>query len=213
MRLAALSVSVFVLLVFPFPLQVEGDQRVMTVGTIVPKHATPEVFHDKPIPISIRVVNRSEKQLYLQGFSRGSSRRVHFYFYHRKAGRGWKPYFESLPCNHPTCKNLHAIGKPCGRANPQVVRLGPTGSMNSIKEFKWNGLLYQQVEALEKIRKRRYCYKGLIPKGGEIRIEMVYSEFTQEDGENQSVIGEREHAAIEFGLPPRRSVYDIVIGG
>ncbi len=200
------------MLFFPLALQGEGAPGTLWTGTIVPHPATPEVFSDTPTPVRIRVVNHGEKKVYLQGFRQGASKKVHFFFYHRQQGRGWKPFFESLPCNHPTCQNLHVIGKRCGQAAPHVVRLGPAGSANAIKEFEWSGLLYQQVEAIQKKRERRYCYRGWVPKGGEIRIEMEYSDTVQHDKNNNLTIGGRRHTAIEFSLPPTQAVYEFGLG-
>lgn len=213
MRIAVFLFALLVLPIYACPLEAVADSMAIPVGTIVPKHATPEQFTKKPNPILIRIVNRGEKKVYLQGFKTGNSKKVHFYFYHRNNGRGWKPFFESLPCNHPTCQNLHAIGKLCNKAQPYVVELGSAGQMNSLKEFRWDGLLYQQSESIEKDRKRRYCYQGLIPKDGQIRIEMEYSETFQHDQNNQKTIGTRLHAAIEFEVPPTKTVYEIAIGG
>ena len=72
--------------------------------------------------------------------------------------------------------------------------------------------MYQQVEAFEKATKRKYCYRGLVPTRGDIRIEMEYSESIQHNADKQPIIGPRHHTAIEFSLPPAKSVYEIVIG-
>ncbi len=192
--------------------------KVIPVGTIVPKHATPEVFPETPSPIFIRIINRGKHPVYLQGFRQGKSKTVHFFFYHREKGlggkgRGWKPFFESLPCNHPACRNLNALPAPCEKADPYVIRLGPSGSAESVKEFVWKGLLYQKVEATMKDRGRRLCYKGWVPDSGRIRIEVEYSDTVQRGRDGYLEIGRRDHTAIEFGLPTAKKVYFILVGG
>lgn len=186
--------------------------KIIPVGTILPKHATPEVFAETPRPISIRIINRVKYPIYLQGFRRGKSRTVHFFFYHREKGFGWKSFFESLPCNHPSCRNLNALPGPCKRAEPYVIRLGPAGSEESVKEFVWKGLLYQKVEATMENLKRRFCYKGKSPSSGRIRIEIEYSDSVQRGRNGYWEIGGRNHTSIEFGLPAARSVYVISVG-
>lgn len=186
--------------------------KTIPAGTIVPKHATPEVFAKTPTPIAIRLINRGENPVYLQGFRRGKSKTVHFFFYHRENSRGWKPFFESLPCNHPSCRNLNALPSPCEKSEPYVIRLGPAGSRESIKEFVWKGLLYQKVEATLKDLERRFCYKGRAPDSGRIRIELEYSNSVQRGREGYWEIGGRDHTAIEFDLPAKRKVYVISLG-
>ncbi|MFQ5596782.1 MAG: hypothetical protein ACE5GK_01900 [Nitrospiria bacterium] len=213
MRIAAMLFAILTMPIYPSPLQAGEHPSTIPAGTIVPKHERPEVFEEMPNPILIRVINRGNKKVYLHGFKRGASKKVHFFFYHKEPGSGWRPFFETLPCDHPTCQNLHAIRKPCGASLPYIVELASAGRLNSLKEFRWDGLLYQQVEAHEKARKRKYCYRGIIPRKGQIRIEMEYSHSFQNAPERKQRIGRRQHAAIEFSLPAGRPVYDIVIGG
>lgn len=207
------------LFVIPVPSQTAGATeqlaelfKVLPVGTILPKHATPEVFAKTPKPISIRIVNRARYPIYLQGFRRGKSKRVHFFFYHREKDFGWKQFFESLPCNHPSCRNLNALNGPCEKAEPYVIRLGPSGSAESVKTFVWKGLLYQKAEATMKNLERRFCYQGQSPSSGHIRIEIEYSDKVQRGRNGFWEIGGRDHTAIEFDLPAARKVYEIIVG-
>ncbi len=186
--------------------------KVIPVGTIVPKHATPEVFAKTSNPISIRMINRGRHPVYLQGFRRGKSKTVHFFFYHRENSRGWKPFFESLPCNHPSCRNLNTLPAPCEKSEPYVIRLGPAGSAEAVKEFVWKGLLYQKVEATMKDLERRSCYKGWAPGSGRIRIEFEYSDTVQRGRDGYWGLGGRDHTAIEFDLPAAKKVYVISLG-
>ncbi len=186
--------------------------RILPVGTILPKHATPEVFSKAPTPISIRIVNRAKYPVYLQGFRRDKSKTVHFFFYHREKGFGWKHFFESLPCNHPSCRNLNALSRPCEKSEPYVIRLGPAGSAESVKAFVWKGLLYQKVEATMENLERQFCYKGKSPSSGRIRIEIEYSDTVRRGRDGYWEIGGRDHTAIEFNLPATQKVYEISVG-
>jgi len=195
----------------------QNHLNVIPVGIILPKHATPEVFIEVPNPVTIRIINRGKHPIYVQGSRRSESKAVHFFFYHREKsqaerGRGWKPFFESLPCNHPVCRNLHVLRGPCKKSEPYVIRLGPAGSPEAVKDFVWEGLLYQKVQATMKNRERRFCYKGWVPQSGRIRIEVEYSDRVQHDRDGYWQIGGRDHTAIEFDLPAVKKIYVISVG-
>ena len=180
-------------------------------GTIVPQPFAPETFSDTPEPLTFRIINRSRKQVYLQGVHQEEAR-LQLFFYHRDGKGGWKPFFESLPCDLPTCRNLHAPRKSCSKAVPFVIPLGPAGAPDSVKEFHWAGALYQQSEATQEDRSKRYCYKGWVPKSGKMRVEVEFSESVQNRKEKKGMIGGRDHARIEFSLPAARRSYDLFIG-
>lgn len=188
------------------------QNRIVPVGTIVPQPSPPEAFSEEPTPVSIRIINQRKTPIYLQGFRQGDER-VQIYLYHREENRGWKPFFEFLPCDLPTCRGLHAPGKSCPKPIPFVIALGPAGSANSFKEVPWEGLLYERSEATQEDRKNRYCYKGRVPKRGQMRIEIEFSDTLQKESEKSGIIGGRDHAVIEFDLPPSRPNYEIVIDG
>lgn len=183
---------------------------VRPVGTIVPQPSSPENFQDTPTPVTFRIQNRSLRPIYLQGMKE-EAERLQLFFYHRDEGKGWTPFFEFLPCDLPTCRNLHAPKQSCSKQVPYIVSLGPSGSPDSVKEVQWSGLLYQRSEATQENRNRRYCYKGWVPKSGRMRIELEFSETTQEE-KGKPVIGGRDHAVVEFDLPPSRTTLDIVLG-
>ncbi|MDC4228052.1 MAG: hypothetical protein MPW15_28435 [Candidatus Manganitrophus sp.] len=151
-----------------------------------------------------------QRTVYLQGF-RQESERVQIYLYHREGNRGWKPFFEFLPCDLPTCRGLHAPKKSCPKPTPFIVTLGPAGSADSFKEVPWDGLLYERSEATQEDRKHRYCYKGKVPKAGRMRVEIEFSDTLQKESERSGMIGGRDHAVVEFDLPPARPNYEIVI--
>jgi hypothetical protein len=188
-----------------------GMSRAFPVGTIVPQPSTPETFSETPTPLIFRVVNRGEKSVFLQGVRQGEEK-IQLYFYHREAGTGWKPFFDTLPCDLPTCRNLHVPKQSCGQGVPFAVSLGPTGTSGSVKELKWDGLLYQRIEATQEDRQRRYCYKGWVPKSGRIRIEIEFSETAQIGKDRNETIGGRDHSVLEFDLPPMKEAYDILVG-
>jgi len=202
----------FLILSGPFSFGLQAEASVLPVGTIVPKPSTPETFSQKPTPLLFRVVNRGKKGLYIQGMQQGEERMVQLFFYHKTRETGWKPFFNSLPCDLPTCRNLHARNKTCGKPHPFAIHLEPLGSAKSAREFQWDGLLYQRIEATGERRKRRYCYKGWIPKRGRIRVEVEYSSSIQRGLKKRGQIGERNHTAIEFSLPPLKKTYEISIG-
>ncbi|MBI3804821.1 MAG: hypothetical protein HY282_13775 [Nitrospirae bacterium] len=181
---------------------------VVPIGTIIPQPS--ETFSDEPTPVKIRIVNRGTKPIYLQGFRQGKEQ-VQIYLYHREAKGGWKPFFDSLPCDLPTCRTLHAPPKACPKPTPFVVKLGPMGNADSIREVSWGGFLYQRSEATQEDRGHRYCYKGSVPKAGRMRVEVEFSDSIQRGGEKNGIIGARDHAVIEFDLPPSQPQYDIVI--
>lgn len=185
----------------------EAAAGIVPVGTIVPLPSPPETFSDQPTPVSIRIINELNKPVYLQGF-RQENERVQIYLYHREGNRGWKPFFEFLPCDLPTCRSLHAPRKSCPKPIPFLITLGPAGSANSFKEVPWEGLLYERSEATQEARKHRYCYQGRVPRRGRMRVEIEFSDTLQEES---GIIGGRDHAVIEFDLPPSRSSYEIVI--
>jgi len=194
------------------PSSIGGRERQATpAGTIVPQPSTPETFSETPTPLVLRVVNRAAKSIFLQGV-RQAEERVQLFFYHREAGKGWKPFFETLPCDLPTCRNLHAAKSDCNQAVPFAISLGPAGTSGSVKELKWDGLLYQRIEATQADLQRRYCYKGWVPKSGRIRGEIDFSETAQIGGDKGGTIGGRDHTALEFDLPPSRQVYEIEVG-
>jgi len=190
---------------FPF-----GEKEIVPVGTIVPQPSPPETFSEEPTPVSLRIINQLKKTIYLQGF-RQESERVQIFLYHREGNRGWKPFFEFLPCDLPTCRGLHAPKKSCPKPIPFVIALGPAGSANSFKEVPWDGLLYERSEATQEDRKHRYCYKGKVPKTGRMRVEIEFSDNLQKESEKSGLIGGRDHAVLEFDLPPSRPHYEIVI--
>lgn len=221
MRMIAISFLLFVLLFVespgsdaertgPLALEQSG---VRPAGTIVPQ---PPPFSEKPTPVTIRIVNRRATPIYLQGF-RGGEERVQIYLYHQEERGGWKPFFEFLPCDLPTCRGLHSAPKSCPKPTPFVVPLGPAGSASSVKEVAWEGLLYQRSEATQEDRNRRYCYKGWVPKTGRMRVEIEFSDTFQngseKNGEKNEMIGGRDHAVVEFDLPPDRPSYDVVVEG
>jgi len=212
MRVLMLSFLLLVLPPAPASLREAGAGGTRPVGTIVPKPSTPETFSQTPTPLLFRIVNRGKQGLYIQGMQQGEQKRVQLFFYHREKERGWKPFFDSLPCDLPTCRNLRTLGEHCGKSVPFAIRLGPEGSSSAVREFQWDGLLYQRIEATGEDRKRRYCYKGWVPKRGRIRIEVEYSGSIQRALEKRGLIGERSHTAIEFRLPPLRQVYEISVG-
>jgi hypothetical protein len=184
--------------------------EMMPAGTIVPQPSPPETFSDEPTPVSLRIINLLNKPIYLQGF-RQESERVQIYLYHREGNRGWKPFFEFLPCDLPTCRGLYAPRKSCPKPIPFVITLGPAGSATSFKEVPWDGLLYERTEATQEDRKHRYCYKGKVPKMGRMRVEIEFSDTLQNEGVESGIIGGRDHVVLEFDLPPSRPNYEIVI--
>ncbi len=174
------------------------SSRILPVGTIVPAPSSPEIFSDEPTPVLFRIINRGAKPIYLQGV-RHHEGRLQIYLYHRREKEGWKPYFDALPCDLPTCRNLHVPRKRC-KEIPYVILLSPAGSRDSLKEVHWEGVLYQRIEATHEGRTRRYCYKGSVPKEGRIRAEIEFSDRTQKG--KRGVIGPRNFVAVEFDLPP-----------
>ena len=211
MRAAALSFLLFFISISSHSIDAKGGGLAQPVGTIVPKPTTPETFSEEPTPLLFRIVNRGKKGDYIQGMQQEGEKNVQLFFYHKEKGKGWKPFFDSLPCDLPTCRNLHALNKNCDKPHPFVIRLGPAGSFSSIKKFQWDGLLYQRIEATGEARKRRYCYRGWVPRRGRIRIEVEYSETIQRGLKKRGLIGDRNHTAIEFSLPPLKKVYEISI--
>lgn len=179
-------------------------------GILVPQPPPSETFPDRPTPVAIRIINQRKMPIYLQGF-REERERVQIYLYHREGKEGWKPFFESLPCDLPTCRSLHGSPKSCPKPIPFVVALGPAGSADSSKEVSWEGSLYQRSEATQEERNRRYCYKGWVPKTGQMRVEIEYSDTLQKESERSGIIGGRDHAVVEFDLPPTRPSYEIII--
>lgn len=188
----------------PLPL---GQNRVVPAGTIVPQ---PSPFSETPTPVLIRIINQRKNPVYLQGF-RQEKERVQIYLYHREGRGGWKPFFEFLPCDLPTCRGLHGPPKSCPKPIPFVVTLGPAGSADSVKEIPWEGALYQRSEATQEDRSHRYCYKGGVPKTGRMRVEIEFSDALQKENEKNGIIGGRDHAVVEFDLPPSRPSYEIMI--
>lgn len=186
--------------------------KIVPAGTIVPQPSPPETFSEEPRPVSIRIINQQKTPIYLQGFRQGDER-VQMYLYHREGKRGWKPFFEFLPCDLPTCRGLHAPKKSCPKPIPFVIALGPAGSADSFKEIPWEGLLYERSEATQEDRKHRYCYKGRVPTTGQMRVEIEFSDTLQKESEKSGIIGGRDRAVIEFDLPPSRPNYEIVISG
>lgn len=158
------------------------ENKSVPAGTIVPQPSPPETFSEEPTPVSLRIINQLKKPVYLQGF-RQESERVQIYLYHREGTRGWKPFFEFLPCDLPTCRGLYAPLKSCPKPIPFVITLGPSGSVNSFKEVPWDGLLYERSEATQEDRKHRYCYKGKVPKTGRMRVEIEFSDTLQKESE------------------------------
>ncbi len=183
----------------------------LPIGTIVPQPSPPDALSDRPTPVAIRIINRRKTPVYLQGF-RGGKERVQIYLYHREEKEGWKPFFEFLPCDLPTCRGLHAPQTSCPKPTPFVVTLGPAGSADSFKEIPWEGSLYQRNEATQEDRSHRYCYKGWTPKTGRMRVEIEFSDTVQKGSDQGGIIGARDHAVIEFDLPPARPSYEMVIG-
>lgn len=186
------------------------ENGALPAGTIVPQPSPSETFSEEPTPVSLRIINLLKKPIYLQGF-RQVDERVQIYLYHREGNRGWKPFFEFLPCDLPTCRGLHAPKKSCPKPIPFVISLGPAGSATSFKEVPWDGLLYERSEATQEDRKHRYCYKGKVPRRGRMRVEIEFSDTLQKGSEKSGIIGGRDHAVLEFDLPPSRPNYEIVI--
>lgn len=186
------------------------ENGAIPTGTIVPQPSPPETFSEEPTPVSLRIINLLKKPIYLQGF-RQVDERVQIYLYHREGNRGWKPFFEFLPCDLPTCRGLYAPKKSCPKPIPFIISLGAAGSANSFKEVPWDGLLYERSEATQEDRKHRYCYKGKVPRTGRMRVEIEFSDTLQKESEKSGIIGGRDHAVLEFDLPPSRPNYEIVI--
>jgi len=190
----------------------QTDQLASRVGLILPHPKDKNGFRRRPNPVTIRIANHGEKTVYLQGIREISKAgKVQLYFYHRGAGKGWKPYFDSRPCNLPNCRNLDSRKGHCGQGEPVVIRLGAKGTYNSVQEFQWGGLLYERSEATREDRNRRYCYKGWAPSGGQVRVEVEYSKTVSRDDERKELIEGRDHGAIEFKLPATQKVYEIHI--
>ncbi len=207
-----------ILLMFPAPTQhrvfeekIPVTPSALRTGTIIPQPTFSESFSEKPTDILFRIINRSREKIYLQGITQ-EERAVQLFFYHRDRGKGWKPFFSSLPCDLPTCRNLHAFKEDCPKPVPFVLSLGAAGTINAVREFRWGGLLYQRIEATREPRGRRYCYKGWLPKRGRMRIEVEFSKTKQASSERKGLIGGRAHTAIEFDLPARRAVYEVFVG-
>ncbi len=218
MRIILLLIFMTILLILPVPTQpgvfertIPEESSAVQAGTIIPQPTFPESFSEKPKEILFRITNKSREKIYLQGINQSGSA-VQLFFYHRDKGKGWKPFFSSLPCDLPTCRNLHAFTEDCAKPVPFVISLGAAGSINAVREFRWGGLLYQRIEATREPRERRYCYKGWIPKRGRMRIEIEFSKTRQEGSGRRGSIGGRSHTAIEFNLPARREVYEIFVG-
>ncbi len=217
-----MKIAVFSFFVFIFPMfstpditknEINSNRWLHPTGLILPRPKIEETFSKKPTPLTIRIVNRGEKSIYLRGIREVSKKgEVELFFYHRANSRGWKPYFDSLPCNLPTCRNLHSMKGRCGNGQPVVIRLGAQGTSTSVREFKWGGLLYQVSEAIREGRQKRYCYKGWSPKNGRVRVELEYSERVHRDDERKEQIAGRDFTAIEFNLPARKDTYEISIG-
>ncbi len=218
MRSAILLLFIFIFPLFPAgqdPIrQTEHTLKASPAGLIIARPKVKETFSKDPTPLTIRIVNQGEQTIYLQGIRQVSEAgKVQLYFYHRRDGGGWKPYFDSLPCNLPTCRNLHTLGSRCGDGEPVVIRLGGKGSHNSVKEFQWGGLLYERSEATREGRSRRYCYTGWAPSRGQVRVEVEYSKAVSRDQSRKEVIKGRDFTAIEFDLPASEKVYEIVVNG
>jgi hypothetical protein len=218
MRVTVLSISTAILLILPVPTQPGVSERTIPaefspfqVGTIIPQPTFPESFSEKPTEILFRIINRSQDNIFLQGIGQEGGD-VQLFFYHRDHGKGWKPFFSSLPCDLPTCRNLHAFTDDCALPVPYVIPLGAAGTINAVREFRWGGLLYQRIEATREPRQRRYCYKGWVPTRGRMRIEIEFSKTRQEGRGSKGAIGGRSHTAIEFNLPARRQVYEVFVG-
>lgn len=217
-----MNVVTFSVLLFILPFFSTGDHtqeshnknKWVPAGLVLPPPKGEETFSKEPAPLTIRIVNRGEKTVYLQGIRDLSKQgKVQLYFYHRGEGRGWKPYFDSLPCNLPTCRNLYSTQGRCGEGEPVVIRLGPKGTYNAVQEFQWGGLLYERSEALQEERQRRYCYKGWAPNRGQVRVEIEYSKSVSRDDDRKETMEGRDHHAIEFNLPASQKVYEISLNG
>lgn len=218
MRITVLSIFITTLLMLPAPTQpgvLEGttptESSALQAGTIIPQPTFPESFSEKPDEILFRIINRSREKIYLQGISQAGGA-VQLFFYHRERGQGWKPFFSSLPCDLPTCRNLRAFTEDCAKPVPFVISLGAAGTINAVREFRWGGLLYQRIEATREPPERRFCYKGWVPKRGRMRVEIEFSKTRQEGTGRKGSIGGRSHTAIEFNLPARREVYEVFVG-
>lgn len=215
-----MKTAFFSLFVFIFPIFSVGDfsggtaSLATPAGLILPRPKVSETLSGKTAPVTIRIVNRGENTVYLHGIRSVSEEgKIQLYFYHRNRGRGWKPYFDALPCNLPTCRNLHTLNGGCGEGESVVIRLGGKGTYNSVKEFQWGGLLYERSEALREDRQRRYCYKGWAPSRGQMRVEIEYSKTVSRDDARKETMQGRDHTAIEFNLPALRKVYEIIVNG
>lgn len=187
----------------------QTDQLASPAGLILPRPRS-GAFQKRPRPLTIRITNHGEETVYLQGVRDMTKEgKVQLYFYHRGAGKGWKTYFDSLPCNLPTCQNLNSRQGHCGKIEPIVIRLGAKGTYNSVQEFQWGGLLYERNEAIRNSRTQRYCYKGWAPSRGQVRVEVEYSKAVSRDEQRKEMIVRRNHSAIEFKLPASQEVYEI----
>lgn len=214
-----MKVTGFSLLILIFPvfstlnfqsINPQHNQLVSPAGLILPQPRNTNAFQKRPKPLTIRITNHGEETVYLQGVrDLAKEGKVQLYFYHRKEERGWKPYFDSLPCNLPTCTNLSRRQGHCGEGEAVVIRLGAKGTYNSVQEFQWSGLLYELSEAIQENRNRRYCYKGWAPSRGQVRIELEYSKTVSRDEERKERMQGRDHRAIEFKLPASRKIYEI----
>lgn len=184
------------------------------VGLVLAKPKPSDRLQPPPKPLTIRIMNHGEETIFLQGIREVSKAgKVRLSFYHRGEGRGWKPYFDTLPCNLPNCRNINSRQGHCGEGEAIVIRLGAKGTYNSVHELQWGGLLYERSEAIRENRDRRYCYKGWAPSQGQVRVEVKYSKTVSRDDERKEMIEGREYRAVEFKLPASRKVYEIHLNG
>ncbi len=179
-------------------------------GLVLPQPRSLGGLQKRPNPLTIRITNHGAETVYLQGVRNTTKEgKVQLYFYHQGEGKSWQTYFDSLPCNLPSCRNLTSRQGYCGGGEPVVIRLGAKGTYNAVQEFQWGGLFYELNEAIRENRTRRYCYKGWIPKQGKVRIEIKHSKTVSRDDKRKEMIEDRNYSAVEFKLPAAQKVYEI----
>lgn len=148
MRITVMVISIFIATLMQIlPASTQPDvfedtiprkQSILQAGTIIPQPTFPESFSEKPTEILFRVINQSREKVFVQGISQ-SGGAVQLFFYHQDRGMGWKPFFSSLPCDLPTCRNLRTFTEGCVKPSPFVIPLGPAGETNAVREFRWGG--------------------------------------------------------------------------
>ncbi len=191
-----------------------NDPLASSIGLILPRPERTDAFQKHPKPLTIRITNHGQETVYLQGIrDTTKAGKIQLYFYHQEEGKSWQTYFDSLPCNLPSCRNLSSRKGQCGEGEPVVIRLGAKGTYNAVQEFQWGGLFYELNEAIRENRTRRYCYKGWIPNQGKVRVEIKHSKTVSRDEQRKEMIEDRNYSAVEFKLPAAQKIYEIHLKG